>query len=337
VWSVKILKAIASRILFYGTIVLAAWWWMLWTPGFIGVRQRALNADEVDVEREVRSDIGVLAKTIGERNVPHKSDQLDQAAEFICNAMNAAGYRPASQWYTAAGKECRNIEAEVHGTDRVGEVVIVGAHYDTVPGSPGADDNATGVAVMLALARRFARTQPARTLRFVAFTNEEPPYFWTADMGSVVYAKQCREHGDRVAAMLSIESVGYYSNLPNSQRYPAGLGLLYPSRGDFVAFVGNVTSRSLVHNALGTFRRAAALPSIGAAVPNAVPGAGWSDHWSFWKQGFSAIEITDTAPYRNRNYHTDEDTPDRIDYDRLARFTWAMQAVVTELASPAPR
>jgi Zn-dependent M28 family amino/carboxypeptidase len=155
-------------------------------------------------------------------------------------------------------------------------------------------------------------------------------------MGSLVYAKKCRERGDRVVAMLSIESVGFYSTSPKSQRYPAGLGFLYRSTGDFVAFVGNVSSRPLVHEVLGTFRSTGALPSIGAAVPNAVPGAGWSDHWSFWKQGFAAIEITDTAPYRNPYYHTPYDTPNRLDYDHLARFTRAMQPVVRELANPRP-
>jgi Zn-dependent M28 family amino/carboxypeptidase len=250
--------------------------------------------------------------------------------------MNATGYRPVSQWYSVGGRRCRNIEVEVRGTDQSGEVVVIGAHYDSVPGSPGADDNASGVAVMLALARSFAGTRPARTLRFVGFANEEPPYFWSDDMGSVVYAKKCREHGDRVVAMLSIESVGFYSTSPKSQRYPAGLGFLYRSTGDFVAFVGNVSSRPLVHEVLRTFRSAGALPSIGAAVPNAVPGAGWSDHWAFWKQGFAGIEITDTAPYRNPYYHTPGDTPNRLDYDHLARFTWAMQAVVRELANPRP-
>jgi Zn-dependent M28 family amino/carboxypeptidase len=133
--------------------------------------------------------------------------------------------------------------------------------------------------------------------------------------------------------MLSIESVGFYSTGARSQQYPAGLGFFYPPVGDFVGFVGNMQSRSLVHEVLRSFRRTEALPSIGAAIPNAIPGAGWSDHWSFWQEGYPGIEITDTAPYRNRYYHTPEDTPGRLDYDRLARFTWAMQAVVNELGN----
>jgi hypothetical protein len=146
-----------------------------------------------------------------------------------------------------------------------------------------------------------------------------------------VYAKSCREHGDRIIAMVSIESVGFYSASRSSQRYPAGLGLFYRSTGDFVAFVGNLWSRPLVHEALRTFRGTGALSSIGAAVPNAIPGAGWSDHWAFWQQGFPGIEITDTAPYRNPFYHTPGDTPDTLNYDSLARFLWAMRAVVGQL------
>src|SRR5262249_6861138 len=152
-------------------------------------------------------------------------------------------------------QNCRNLEAEIHGTTHAEEIVVVGAHYDSALDSPGADDNASGVAAILALARSFGRSQPARTLRFVAFANEEPPHFWTDDMGSLVYAKRSQRLQERLVAMLSVESVGFYTTAPASQRYPAGLGLLYPSTGDFVAFVGNMRSRPLVHEALRTFRK----------------------------------------------------------------------------------
>jgi len=332
--SAKIVRAVATRVLVYGSILAVALWWMLWTPGDgSGVPMKPLGADELALSSELRGDVHTLAAEIGERNVSAGAARLDQAAEFIVRSMTAAGYEPQSQWYPVGGVKCRNVEVEIRGTSLAAEVVIVGAHYDTVPGSPGADDNASGVAVMLALARRFAGTQPGRTLRFVAFTNEEPPYFWTTEMGSLVYARKCREQGDRVNAMLSIESVGFYSSEPRSQRYPMGLGLLYPSEGDFVAFVGNLRSRWLVHRAIGVFRNTRTLPSIGAALPNSVPGAGWSDHWSFWQQGFASIEITDTAPYRNPYYHTSGDTAERVDYDRLAPFAGAMVQVVKALTA----
>jgi Zn-dependent M28 family amino/carboxypeptidase len=290
-----------------------------------------LNADELRLEGQLRDDVEMLAADIGERNVAGKPKKLEEAAQFIESSLRTAGYQPQSQWYKIGSTKCRNVEAEIRGTRRPEEIVIVGSHYDSAPESPGADDNASGVAAMLALARHFSGTRPRSTLRFVGFANEEPPYFGGDEMGSLVYAKKCRQHEDRVVAMLSIESVGFYSISPGSQHYPAGLGLMYPSAGDFVAFVGNVFSRSLVHKAVRAFRSAGALTSVGAAVPNAIPGVGWSDHWSFWQQGFPGIEITDTALYRNPYYHTSRDTPDRLEYDRLARFTWGMWAVIEQL------
>ncbi len=247
---------------------------------------------------KLQNDVFALAADIGERNVDFAPQKLDEAARFTERSFRSAGCEPESQWYRVSNVDCRNVECEIPGQARSGEVVVVGAHYDSVPGSPGADDNASGVATVLALARQFSGTKPRRTLRFVAFANEEPPYFWHDTMGSLVYAKRCRQRGDRVKAMLSIESVGFYSTHPRSQKYPAGLGLIYPCTGDFVAFVGKIYSRWLIHEVVRTYRRAPGLPSIGAAVPNAIPGVGWSDHWSFWQEGFAGIEVTDTAPYQ---------------------------------------
>jgi hypothetical protein len=179
--SIKIVKAIVGRIVFYGSILLLAWWWMLWTPGSEDVQVRALNADEAGLEGQVRTDVDFLAGTIGERNVPDKAEKLEEAATFIFTSMNAAGYRPFSQWYSVAGRRCRNIEVEVRGTDRSGEVVVVGAHYDSVPGSPGADDNASGVAVMLALARSFAgNVESFRQLTFLSGQNVAWPVWATS-------------------------------------------------------------------------------------------------------------------------------------------------------------
>jgi hypothetical protein len=305
---------------------------MLWTPGRASVDVlKKLDASQLELKRQLRRDVEHLAATIGERNIPGKPQQLEAAATFIDESLRAAGYQPRSQIYSVGTTTSRNIEAGIRGIERAGEVVIVGAHYDTVPGSPGADDNASGVATMLALPRSLAEARLGRTLRFVAFANEEPPYFQQAEMGSLVYAKKCRQAGERLVAMLSVESVVFYSDAFTSQQYPAGLGLFYPSTGNFVAFVENLGSRSLVHKTLGAFRGARALPSMGAALPNAIPGVGWSDHWSFWQEGFPGIEITDTAPFRNPYYHSSGDTPDKLDYVRLTRFTGAMVTVVRRL------
>ncbi len=167
---------------------------MFWMPGRTSVGPfRALGSNEMELEHQLRADVEMLANTIGERNVSAKPDQLDAAAQFIDHSMNAAGYRPQSLSYNVGGVVCRNIVAEIRGAEHPEEIVILGAHYDSVSGSPGADDNASGVAAMLALARGFAHSRPGRTLRFVAFANEEPPYFWQPEMGSLVYARRCRE------------------------------------------------------------------------------------------------------------------------------------------------
>jgi len=329
----KVGHSIGTRVLFYGGLLFVAWWWMLRMPGrsFDGPLH-PLTAAESELASRLSTDVHSLAGSIGERNVDGQPAQLAAAASFIERSFQESGYTVRSQAYSVGSVTCRNLEAELRGTSRPADITVIGAHYDTVWGSPGADDNASGVAVMLALARTFAARPQARTLRFVAFANEEPPYFWKARMGSLVYARECRARGDRVSAMLSLESVGVFSDAPRSQRYPAGLGWFFPSTGNFVAMVGNLTSRALVRDALGAFRSTHSLPSIGAALPNSIPGVGWSDHWSFWQAGYHAIEITDTAPYRNPFYHTSDDIPDPLDYPRMARFTAAMCRVVDAVA-----
>jgi Zn-dependent M28 family amino/carboxypeptidase len=221
---------------------------------------------------------------------------------------------------------------ELRGTRLPEEVVVIGAHYDTVPGSPGANDNGTGVAALLALARAFPPgTALARTLRLVAFVNEEAPFAHTPDMGSFVYARACRERGDQIVAMLSLETMGCFSDEEGSQRYPTSLRRLYPRTGSFIAFVGDAASKPLVQRVVGSFRSHARFPSEGAALPRIVRDAGRSDHWSFWQHGYRALMVTDTANFRYRHYHTAEDLPAEVDHARLARVVSGLGAVVRDL------
>ncbi len=213
--------------------------------------------------------------------------------------------------------------------------MVVGAHYDTVPGCPGANDNGSGVVATLALADAMAGTKAARTLRFVLFVNEEPPHFQTDLMGSRVYARRCRERSENIAGMISLETIGYFRDEPKSQHFPVpGLGLFYPTQGNFIAFVGNFGSRGWVRATVGSFRRHAAFPCEGAALPGFVPGVGWSDHWAFYQEGYPALMVTDTAPFRYPHYHEPTDTPDRVDTERMARIVQAMERVVLDLANP---
>ena len=164
--------------------------------------------------------------------------------------------------FDVGGVECANIECEIRGNE---EIVVIGAHYDSVIGSPGADDNATGVAAGIELARRFTSTK--RTVRFVAFANEEPPHFGTPHMGSFRYAQRCKERGENIVAMLSLETIGYFTDAPKSQQYPAMLNVIYPSVGNFIAFVSNLKSRALLRKATHQFRQDSDLPSVTAHCP----------------------------------------------------------------------
>ncbi len=209
--------------------------------------------------------------------------------------------------------------------------IVVGAHYDTVPGSPGADDNASGVAVLIELAALLkGETLP---IRFVAFANEEMPYFQGPEMGSWTWARRARERGEPIRAMYSLEMLGYYRDAPGSQRYPPPLGLFYPDRADFIAFVGDLGARSLVRDSIRLFREKSMFPSEGVAAPAFIPGVTWSDHWSFRSHGFPAIMITDTAFNRYPHYHLPSDTPDKLDYERMARVTLGLAAMLKDLAN----
>ncbi|HEX8076259.1 MAG TPA: M28 family peptidase [Chthoniobacterales bacterium] len=289
----------------------------------------SLNEAELALRTELTADVQKLAGEIGERNM-RRSAQLNAAADFIEASLLRAGLRPRRDGYDVGGQPCHNIEVEIRGTRP--EIFVVGAHYDSVFGSPGANDNASGVAALLALARRFAGKPAGQTLRFVAFVNEEPPYFQSEKMGSLVYACGCKERGDRITGMISLETIGYFSDEPRSQQYPAGLGLFYPSAGNFIGFAGNTGSRSLLRDVVSAFRKSGKLPCEGAALPSAIPGIGWSDQWSFWQCGYPAIMVTDTAPFRYPHYHEATDTPDKLDYDRFALVVSGMEQTIADLA-----
>jgi Zn-dependent M28 family amino/carboxypeptidase len=225
-----------------------------------------------------------------------------------------------------------NLEVRLPGADTGGETVVVGAHYDSVGGSPGADDNASGVAAVLELARILHGAVYRKTIRLVLFVNEEPPFFQTGDMGSVVYARQLRSERVAVAAMISLETIGFYSDVPGSQKYPVLLGLFYPNHGNFIGFVGNPESRTLVRQSIRKFRETTNFPSEGVAAPADWPGVGWSDHWSFWREQYPAIMVTDTALFRYPYYHTPFDTADRVDFEKMARVVDGVRRVVESLA-----
>ncbi len=315
--------------------VLAAWALIVRMPGrsFTGPLP-SLRPEETVLRDRLRQHVDMLAGKIGERNLG-RYHALAASADAIDGSLSGAGYAGQRQVIDANGKVCYNLEAQRRGADRAEEIIVVGAHYDTVPGSPGADDNASGVAAMLALAESFAALTPSRTVRFVAFVNEESPYFSTPAMGSLASATRSRERGERIVVIVSLESVGYYTEKPESQRYPKPLNYLYPSTGDFIGLVSNLSSRALLRRVIASFRRHASLPSQGIAAPEWIPGVTWSDQWAYWRMGYPALMVTDTVPFRNSQYHTELDTPDKLDYERVARLVYGLQGALAELAGPA--
>jgi Peptidase family M28 len=325
------LVRVAILIMFVALLGILGWSAMIRMPGnsYTGPLP-PLSREEVVLIDALRCDVNTLAGEIGERNVWHYQSLLT-AGEFIAASLKQAGYEVRRQEYKVGGRTCSNLEVEVSAANQSDEIVIVGAHYDSALGSTGANDNATGTASMLALARNFAGRQISRNLRFVAFVNEEPPHFQTEAMGSLVYAQRCRQRGERVVAMLSLETIGYYSDEEGSQSYPAPLSLFYPTTGNFICFVGNLSSRRLTHEVVASFRVHAKFPSEAGALPAGIPGVGWSDHWAFWQQGYPAIMVTDTALCRYPQYHSRDDTPDIINYEHLARVVAGLERVVEDL------
>jgi len=291
-----------------------------------------LTDEQVSLRAELHRDVETLAGQIGQRNIWNYNN-LTAAADFLQTSLAEAGYKPQRQNYLVEDKTCSNIEVEITGTKHPSQVVIIGAHYDSVLGSPGANDNASAVAATLALARRFAGQKTDKTLRFVFFVNEEPPFFQTAQMGSMLYAKKCKEKNENITDMLSLETIGYYTNKPKTQKYPPPFSLFYPSTGNFIGFVSNLSSRKLLHKTIASFRKNCKFPSVGGAIPEIIPGINWSDHQSFWRHGYPAIMLTDTAPFRYPYYHSAEDTPDKLCYEHLARVTSGLYTVIADLAN----
>jgi hypothetical protein len=281
-----------------------------------------LREDEKRLAGRLRAHVEALARH--ERNT-----DLDTPARYIEQAFAAQGLAPARQWFESGGRRVSNVEVPC----RQSAYLVVGAHYDTVPGSPGADDNASGVAALIEIARLLGAER--LPVRFVAFANEELPYHMGPEMGSWVSARSARDRNERVVGMLSLEMLGYYREERGSQRYPPLLNLFYPPRGDYIAFVGDLGARTLIRRSIAAFRRHAKFPSEGVAAPAFVPGITRSDHWSFRNNGFPALMVTDTAYNRNPNYHKASDTPETLDYERLARVTLGLAAMLRDLARDA--
>ena len=308
-------------------VVLAGLCFWVTQPLFSRATPSAVRTvDPARLEAHVRK----LSVELGPRDESHV-ENLDRVAAYIKDELSQTTPLVSEQPYRLEGKSYRNVIAQFGPETE--ERIIVGAHYDTAGPLPGADDNASGVAGLIELARLLGRQPPPLRVELVAFTLEEPPYFRTTGMGSSVHAESLRQHNVRVRAMFSLEMIGYFSDASGSQQFPIGpLSAFYPSTGNFIGVVGRLGDWSLVRRTKAAMRNAAPLPVYSINAPGIVPGVDFSDQLNYWRAGYDAVMITDSAFYRNRNYHTAADTAEKLDYKRMAMVVEGVYAAVVELA-----
>ncbi len=308
--------------------LLAALWFVVTQPVMSG-RGTGEHSPPVDAAR-LEAHVRMLSETLGPRDEGHP-ENLDRAAAYLrAEFERARAVAVSEQPFTSRGRTYRNVVAAFGPPTE--EIIVVGAHYDTAGPLPGADDNASGVAGLLELAALLGRTPPAMRVELVAYTLEEPPYFRSSLMGSAVHAASLKERGVAVRAMLSLEMIGYFDDRDDSQHYPVSLlKAFYPARGNFIAVVGKLDQIRFLRRVKAAMVGASPLPVYSISAPKSIPGVDFSDHLNYWNEGYDAVMITDTAFYRNPNYHTFEDTPDTLDYQRMAQVVQGVYAAVTAL------
>lgn len=324
----RIIKFMLVVVLIFIVLLIGLWFWVTQPLLARATPSSERTVDPARLEAHVRK----LSIELTPRDESHV-ENLDRVAEYIKNEFSQTTGLVSEQSYRVQGKSYRNVIAQF-GPESA-ERIIVGAHYDTAGPLPGADDNASGVAGLIELARLLGRQQPPMRVELVAFTLEEPPYFRTTGMGSSVHAESLHKQNVRVRAMFNLEMIGYFSDAPNSQLFPVGiLSAFYPSTGNYIGVVGRLGDWSLVRRTKAAMRRASPLPVYSINAPSFVAGVDFSDQLNYWNAGYTAVMITDTAFYRNRNYHAAHDTAEKLDYKRMAMVVEGVYAAVAELAQP---
>jgi hypothetical protein len=299
-------------------------------PTTRSVPPSAASADTGSLRRHVTT----LSQTYHPRNSENIAN-LDRCAEYIAGHLRQTGASVRFQEFTAQDRPYRNVIASFPHPS--GKKIIIGAHYDSYADTPGADDNASAVAGLLELARLIAASPPDIGVELVAYTLEEPPFFGGPLMGSAIHAHSVAAEKDRIIGVIVLEMIGYFSDQPGSQSYPSPLlKLFYPSRGNFITVVGRWDQGPWIKQLKGSMKGATPLPVYSFRGPQALPGVDFSDHRNYWPHGIPAAMVTNTAFYRNRAYHTPNDTADRLDYDRLAMVVVAVHQAIRHIATDLP-
>jgi Zn-dependent M28 family amino/carboxypeptidase len=279
----------------------------------------AMSIDRSDIAARARDIVTELSTRYPSRNGLNPP-ALHGAAAYVEQEFRALGYRVESHHYPSDGVLVRNIAVVKQGQEPSRPCLVLGAHYDSVIGTPGADDNASGIAAVLELARLLKDQPNRRTIHFVAFTHEEPPYFYTRHMGSRHYAQELKEQNVTVHAMFSLEMLGYAGErMPQSYPFPLLRQLGgYPRYGNYLALVGNLRSRHLLARVKKLMRTHCSVGVESLCAPGFLPPVFLSDHASFWRHGYPALLVTDTAFLRNPHYHLGSDMADTLNYGFLA-------------------
>ena len=290
------------------------------------------SAERVELKKELEADVAYL-QSLGPRNSVNRETyaRLLECEGWIRQRWQSQGYSVKHQTFRFEGRDYSNLEIELPGRVSPSEIIIVSAQYDTLPDSPGANNNGSGVAILLSLSNLLRNDTPDRTLRLVNFVNEEDPFFDTERMGSYIYAKTCRDNHEDIRVMLSLDALGIYSDEPGSQTLPFPFSFIYPNRGNFLAFIGDLRSRKHMRHVTRGFRKGTSLPIEAGVVPTWVKGATWSDHSSFWKFGYPGIMVTDTGAFRSPSHHTKDDTLEKMNFEAMARIVLGMVGVIAEL------
>ncbi|WP_269540367.1 M28 family peptidase [Cerasicoccus fimbriatus] len=325
-WLRALSKALFRIVIVVG-LFLAATWYVIAQPVWTHQPAATLTADPVKLRQHVEK----LAVDFHPRNFT-EVENLNACADYIAAQFKAASGQVREQTFTVQGNDYRNVSAFFGPAN--GPLWIVGAHYDTCEDTPGADDNASGVAGLLELARLLGENPPSVPIELVAYPLEEPPFFSSQSMGSAHHANALDLATEPVLGVIVLEMIGYYSDAPGSQEHPSKLlEFVYPSTGNFLAVVGNWEQRGFVKQVKGHLQGVTDLPIESIAAPPVVPGIDFSDHRNYWPLGVNAVMVTDTAFYRNKNYHRATDTPDTLDYERMAMAVTAVNSALGSMAS----
>ena len=324
---------VASTLLIAGLLSFSYWYMVQCKGDWYGEPiENGRNSELIEIKRSLERDIAYM-QNLGPRNSVNEETfaRLRQCEEWIRQRWQSQGYSVKSQTFLFEGREYSNLEIELQGRVAPSEIIIVSAQYDTLPDSSGANNNGSGVAVLFALSELLKNYSPDKTLRLVNFVNEEDPFFGTEAMGSYQYAKRSRDRREDIRVMLSLDSLGIYTDKPDSQRLPFPFSMAYPKRGNFLAFIGDFNSRKYMVEATRGFKKGSSFPIEAGVVPKWVEGAGWSDHLSFWKAGYPGIMVTDTGGFRSPYHTTNEDTMEKLDFEAMSRIVLGMYGSIVEL------